>query len=125
MRSASLELTKFVFAETVGSVIRFPIWWYGEGLSRFVGWIGKQLSYRWKSFSFVIWMQNLLVPMYGQYDLAGRLVSFVMRLVVLIGRGIFISFEAVGYLILLFAYAIVPPISFLIAAYSLLAFFAS
>ncbi len=125
MRSASLELTKFVFAETVGSVIRFPIWWYGEGLSRLVGWIVKQLSYRWKSFSFVIWMQNLFVPMYGQYDLAGRLVSFVMRLVVLIGRGIFIGFEAAGYLVLLFAYVIVPPISFLMAAYSLLAFIAS
>ena len=38
------------------------------------------------SLSLKIWLKNLFVPMYGQYDLAGRIISFVLRIVVLFYR---------------------------------------
>ncbi len=120
MRSAPFELSKFIFTETLGSVLRFPFWWYGDGLMLLGKWIVHQLDYRWKSFAFVIWMRNLFVPMYGQYDWSGRFVSFIVRLAVLIGRGIFICFEAAAYLVLLLAYVSAPPLSLLAAVYSLL-----
>lgn len=120
MRSAPFELSKFIFTETLGSVLRFPFWWYGDGLMLLGKWIAHQLEYRWKSFAFVIWMRNLFVPMYGQYDWSGRLVSFIVRIAVLIGRGIFLCFEATAYLVLLLAYVSAPPFSLLFAIYSLL-----
>lgn len=36
----------------------------------------------------LLWLRNLFVPMFGQHDWQGRLVSFLIRLVQLIARGI-------------------------------------
>jgi len=36
----------------------------------------------------LLWLKNLFVPMFGQHDWQGRLVSFLIRLVQLIARGI-------------------------------------
>lgn len=119
MSAAPLELTKFVLSETVGSVLRFPMWWYSDGLLRLAKWVVRQLDYRWRAYSFAIWIRNLFVPMYGQYDWSGRLVSFVMRVVVLIGRGIGLFFEAFAYLVLTFVYVLVPPLALIMAVFSL------
>jgi hypothetical protein len=119
MSAAPLELTKFVLSETVGSVLRFPMWWYSDGLLRLAKWVVRKLNYRWRAYSFVIWIRNLFVPMYGQYDWSGRLVSFIMRVVVLIGRGIGLFFEAFAYLVLAFAYVLTPPLALIMAVFSL------
>jgi hypothetical protein len=119
MSAAPLELSKFVLSETIGSVLRFPMWWYSDGLLKLSRWIVRQIQYRLRAYSFVIWIQNLFVPMYGQYDWSGRLVSFVMRIVVLVGRGIGLFFEAFAYLVLIFAYVLVPPLALIMAVFSL------
>ena len=121
MRSVAVEYPKFLIADLLGSVLRFPLWWYGEGIVRLFGWVAGQLAFRWKSYGFVIWIQNLLVPMYGQYDWSGRLVSFVMRIVVLIGRAIGLLVEAIGYLVLLLAYAAAPVIAAILLVFNLAA----
>jgi hypothetical protein len=123
MRSVAVEYPKFLVSDLLGSVIRFPLWWYGEGLVLLVGWMSGRLAFRWKSYGFVIWMQNLLVPMYGQYDLAGRLVSFVMRIVVLIGRLVGFLLEAIGYLLMLVIYASAPVLAALVFVFNLAASF--
>ena len=123
MRSVAVEYPKFLIADILGSVLRFPMWWYGEGIVHLSGWIARQLAFRWKSYGFVIWMKNLFVPMYGQYDLAGRLVSFVMRIAVLIGRAIGLFVEAVGYLVVLLAYVAAPVVATLLFIFNLAASF--
>ncbi|KAA0205674.1 hypothetical protein EDM68_05055 [Candidatus Uhrbacteria bacterium] len=121
MPSAPMELTKFVVSETIGSVLRFPMWWYTDGLAKLGAWIVRELEYRWKAYAFSIWIKNMFVPMYGQYDWSGRLVSFIMRVVVLIGRGIALAFEAVAYVALAVAYLLAPPASIILAVFSFLA----
>jgi len=123
MRSVAIEYPKFLVADILGSFLRFPMWWYGDGIVRLFGWIARQLAFRWKSYGFVIWIQNLFVPMYGQYDWSGRLVSFVMRIVVLIGRAIGLFVEAIGYLVLLFAYVAAPVVATLLFIFNLAASF--
>lgn len=107
----TVSLVKTAFAETAGSVIRFPYWWYTEGLSKTARWIWNALAYRWRASAIGLWMQNLLVPMYGQYDLSGRMVSFFMRLVVLFWRSIAFAIEGAAYAILLVAWCLAPVIS--------------
>lgn len=119
MSAAPLELTKFILSETVGSVLRFPMWWYSDGLLRLSKWIVQQLNYRWRAYAFAIWIRNMFVPMYGQYDWSGRLVSFVMRVVVLIGRGIGLMGEALGYFLLSLVYVLLPPLALIMAVYSI------
>lgn len=117
MRAAS-EFSKFILSETVGSVLHFPLWWYSDGLNLLIKWMLRELAYRWKAYSFVIWMQNMFVPMYGQYDWSGRMVSFIMRFLVLVGRAIGILIEAIAYVFLLFVYVLAPPFALIMAVYS-------
>ncbi len=97
----------------LGSILWFPVWWYTLGLKKLAlrFWVG--LQYRVSSYGLRIWIKNMFVPMYGQYDIQGKIVSFFMRFVVLIGRSIALAVEAVVYALGL-AVWIAAPATFLI-----------
>ena len=107
-------LIRLFLSETFGSIIRFPFWWYTEGLIEAVRWCARGLRYRWESAGIMVWVRNFFVPMYGQYDFAGRLVSVVIRFFVLIGRLIAIVFETMGYALILTAWLLLPLISLIL-----------
>lgn len=69
-------------------IIYFPIWWYSVGFYRLI----KNVWIFWreqeKILGFTVWAKNIFVPMYGQADWAGRLISFVVRLAQIIVRGL-------------------------------------
>jgi len=56
----------------------------------------------------MLWLKNLLVPMFGQYDWQGRLVSFFMRLVNVIFRELMVFFVGMCACILFVLWLIVP-----------------
>jgi len=69
-------------------IVYFPLWWYISGLRRTAlgvwnFWVRKQ-----KALGLFIWLKNIFTPMYGQRDFFGKLISFVMRLVQIIFRGV-------------------------------------
>lgn len=68
-------------------IVYFPVWWYSVGFIRFFTNIRLFLRDRERSLGFFVWVKNIFVPMYGQTDFAGRLISFFMRLVQIIARG--------------------------------------
>lgn len=85
-----------VFLEDIlGSIIWFPIWWYTTGFQIVLQSAERSIVYRMRSLGLRIWIKNFFVPMYGQNDLVGRLVSIWMRFVVLIGRGIVLVAELI------------------------------
>ncbi len=99
MSSRVGAITKLVGVDVIGSLIWFPVWWYTSGLFRIVMGAKKALSLRVREYDFAIWIKNFFNPMYGQYDITGRIVSVFMRLVVLIGRLIALAVEAVVYVL--------------------------
>jgi len=111
-----VALVRLFLSETFGSILRFPFWWYTEGLVEAARWCGRGLRYRWESAGLAVWLANFFVPMYGQHDLAGRLVSVVMRFVVLIGRLAGLVVEAAGYGLLLSAWVVLPAASLILLA---------
>lgn len=115
-----ISLIKLIFSETIGSILQFPFWWYTEGFLEAMRWCMRGLRYRWDSAGLALWMKNFFVPMYGQYDIAGRLVSVVMRFVVLIGRIIGLCVEAFGYGVILLIWLFLPVLSFVFIVQGLL-----
>ncbi|HBA36957.1 TPA: hypothetical protein DCZ15_03745 [Candidatus Falkowbacteria bacterium] len=89
-----------IIGQILGEILYFPVWWYTVGFARTAkgGW--RFWRGRESSLGFGVWVKNIFVPMYGQRDLASRLISFVMRLVQIIYRGAILLFWLV--LILLF-----------------------
>ncbi len=69
-----------IFLEFLFDLAYFPLWWYTGGVARAV-----KFCYGWwqagnRRLSPGLWLKNLLVPMFGQSDWQGRLVSIFIRL---------------------------------------------
>jgi hypothetical protein len=97
-----------VLGRFLGGIFFFPIWWYSLGFLRFVSkiiafWQGEQ-----RRLGFWLWLKNLFVPMYGQHDLAGRLISFFVRLVQIIFRGLILLLWFIICLLLLVIWLVLP-----------------
>jgi len=76
-----------IIIQILGEILYFPFWWYSVGLVRLLVGLGKFLRSQNETLGFTIWVKNIFVPMYGQRDIAGRLISFVMRSVQIVIRG--------------------------------------
>ena len=97
MPSRFLSVARFFLIDLAGSVVWFPIWWYTKGLARVATACAATIHYRAESYGFRIWLRNFFVPMFGQHDFTGRLISLFMRTLVLIWRSIAFTVEALTY----------------------------
>lgn len=77
-----------IFLKIIGDILYFPVWWYSVGFIRLLKGVWRFLLGQEQSLGFFIWLKNIFVPMYGQRDWAGRLISFFIRLVQIIFRGL-------------------------------------
>lgn len=84
-------------------LIYFPVWWYTEGLKKAALYCLNLLRTGNDLMAPGLWMQNLFVPMFGQNDWQGRIVSVFMRFinVIIRGIGLFIWLIAVIFIFLL------------------------
>jgi hypothetical protein len=89
--------------------ITFPWWWYTRGLKRVLGWGGRTLKGWERAVGLRLWLKNLFVPMFGQTDWQGRIISFFMRLAVLFGRTLQVVFGSLAVLLILAIYLMLPP----------------
>lgn len=69
-------------------VAYFPVWWYSAGAKKVLFACGRMIADANRSMAPGMWLKNVFVPMFGQYDLGGRLTSFFIRVVNVIGRSI-------------------------------------
>lgn len=76
-----------ILVRIIWDFLYFPIWWYSAGFINVLKGVGHFYQQQEASLSFLVWLKNLFVPMYGQHDTIGRLISFFIRLVQIIFRG--------------------------------------
>ncbi len=97
-----------IILQVLGEILYFPVWWYSLGLWRF----SKALSLFWlgreKSLGLSVWVKNIFVPMYGQRDMASRLISFFMRVVQIIFRGLILLFLLLILLLIWLGWLLLP-----------------
>ena len=98
-----------ILLQIVWDFIYFPLWWYSAGLVKTIRGVGQFYHNEQVSLNFFVWLKNIFVPMYGQHDLTGRLISFFMRLVQVIFRGLLMLIVLILGLAFLIFYIILPP----------------
>lgn len=106
-------------------ILYFPVWWYSFG---FVERLKKNWTFlveREKSLGFRIWLKNIFVPMYGQHDLAGRLISFLVRSVQVISRGFVLLLYFLFFIVSLLLWLLAPIFLFIALFFQLGSFYAS
>ena len=75
-----------LLAETFLDLLYFPLWWYSTGAYVSFKWCLQLVGMGSGHFAPGLWLANIFVPMYGQYDWEGRIISFFMRLVQVLAR---------------------------------------
>jgi hypothetical protein len=92
----------------VADILYFPLWWYTGGAKHAVLWCFGLLSYGNANFAPGLWLKNIFVPMYGQYDIQGRIISFLMRFAQVIARTIALAIWLIICLVLFFVWLCIP-----------------
>lgn len=118
MTSRVGAVARLLVIDLLGSIVWFPVWWYTKGLALVAGKALAALRYRSQAYAFRIWIRNFFVPMYGQYDVWGRIISVFMRFAVLVGRATALAVEALVYLAGLIAWLLAPPVTLLLGLQS-------
>jgi hypothetical protein len=76
-----------LFGQFFIDLLYFPVWWYSLGTKRTFLACTALISDANSNLGPGLWLKNIFVPMFGQTDWQGRITSFFMRLVNVIGRG--------------------------------------
>ncbi len=100
--------------------LTFPLWWYTIGLE--VAWdrAKKHFRYGLKKTAFRLFLRNMRHPLYGDYTRSGRIISFFLRVVLLIAKTIFLAVRTLIIGIFLIVYVTVLPFSLFTILYLLL-----
>ncbi len=85
-----------------------PVWWYTSGLKRAAQFAARLVATGNLQFAPGLWLQNIFVPMFGQYDWQGRLVSFFVRFANVIIRSILLIIWVMFSLIVFTLWILLP-----------------
>ena len=98
-----------IILEFLAKILYFPLWWYGAGLIKKIKSLFSFLKSKEAELGLSVWAKNILVPMYGQSDFAGRAISFFVRLVQVIIRSIVFFAWFILALLALIIWLFFPP----------------
>lgn len=99
-----------LFIESILEVIYFPIWWYTAGAKYILILCFDLFRVGNQNLSPGLWLKNIFVPMFGQYDWQGRIISFLMRFVQVIFRTLALFVWLILCLLLFFIWLSIPVI---------------
>lgn len=118
-----IQAGRILIIDLFGGAVGFPFWWYSKGLvrwSRFVwNWYNDYRAY----LGVGVWIKNIFVPMYGSYDIPGRIISFFMRVVMIALRSIGTLILTVVMVVVYLAYIVLPLLVVGMVVYNLIGMF--
>lgn len=109
-----MPLSLSIFFKTVLGVfievITTPIWWYSGGVTWIIRSLTRSVVDTANGAGLGLWIRNMFVPMYGQYDIWGRIISFMVRVGNIIGRGIWVLIWTLVCCVVFVLWLIAPAI---------------
>jgi hypothetical protein len=106
-KSSNLTLAG-IFFSILKDIIFFPFWWYSFGLVKTIKRLADFVAAKEKSLALLVWLKNIFVPMYGQRDWQGAIISFFVRLVQIIFRSVILIFWIVVALVAFWIWFLAP-----------------
>lgn len=99
---------KYLAVDIVGSFLYFPVWWFTAGAWRTARFCARTVRNQAASFGIAVWLKNLFTPMYGLRDIQGRIISFFMRLFIIVWYSIALFLLSVLMFAVLLAWLALP-----------------
>lgn len=110
-KSVTARATKFLLHELLGEVLYFPVWWYSTGLQQWSWGLLNRLAAMEYRIGLRPLLKNMWRPMYGDRTRTGRIISFFMRLILLLWSGIQLAVTAVVMMATWVAWIIAPLVT--------------
>ncbi|MDD5527830.1 MAG: hypothetical protein PHO56_02520 [Patescibacteria group bacterium] len=107
LKNSNITLSK-IFADIFKDIVFFPFWWYSLGLAKIVKGLAGFVAGKEKSLALIVWIKNIFVPMYGQRDIQGAIISFFVRLIQIIFRSLILLFWVIIALIIFWLWLLSP-----------------
>jgi hypothetical protein len=89
-------------------ILFFPFWWYSLGLFKMLVKLKDFLADKQKGLALGVWIKNIFVPMYGQRDWQGALISIFIRIFQIIGRSIIMLVYVAAALVFFWLWMLFP-----------------
>ncbi len=83
-----VQASKLLILDYILEILYFPVWWYGVGLQNAFSFFTRGVAEADRNTGFTLLIKNIFKPMFAQYDKQGRIISFVMRLVLIFYKGL-------------------------------------
>ncbi|OGH85099.1 MAG: hypothetical protein A2493_00910 [Candidatus Magasanikbacteria bacterium RIFOXYC12_FULL_33_11] len=103
-----LILLQRMLLELLWDIVYFPIWWYSDGARRALLFCVDLVIDVNAMLAPGLWLKNIFVPMFGQSDFQGRLVSFMMRFFNFVFRSIGLFIWLILVVVLFFIWILLP-----------------
>ena len=102
--------TKYVLIDLIGDILYWPLWWYSKGTVKAGLFCLNEIKAQEERLGVMIWIKNISTPMFGQYDIEGRLISFFVRIIQIIARIILLLVWAIFMIALFLGWLILPVV---------------
>lgn len=107
----SLGTALVIAAEVFWEIVYVPVWWYTNGAGRALSRFYRRLKDGDEYLGWGVWFFNIFTPMYAQNDLAGRLISFGVRVAQAAVRTLLFLVWIIIDAVLLAAYFVLPVVT--------------
>lgn len=110
-RNVLIQAIKTIIIDLVGEILYFPIWWYTQGLKRMILYVINSIRNTNRDLALTLMLKSMFKPMFGQYDKEGRIISFFMRLVLIIARLVLFILLSLAYLVIIIFWIFLPVVA--------------
>jgi hypothetical protein len=97
-----------IILDFIFHLLYFPVWWYTGGVVHTARFFARQVRFVHAYLVPDLWLKNLFVPMFGQYDWQGRIMSFFIRLANVVVRTLMLIFWIIFMLAVCIIWPLVP-----------------
>ena len=91
------------------NILTFPLWWYTTGFSVFKDWAKRKYHYHLQKTGLLVFAKHLKEPLYGDYTRSGIIISFFVRIILLVYKLIIFVLHVLLIGVLGFAYLVLLP----------------
>lgn|SRR3989338_5607930 len=98
----------YIFAHIIVDTLYFPFWWYTRGFVNVMNWSAESMADIVRIAGLKIWLKSMFKPMFQDYSKEGRIISFIMRVVLLLFKLLMISMWGAIVAVLVIGWLLLP-----------------
>lgn len=103
------------------NILTFPLWWYTIGLSLMIRWLKRQFWWGLKKTGLLVFVRHMNEPLYGDYTKSGIIISFFIRILLLIFKLAFFTIRLIIVGLMALIFLLLLPLTLIMIIFQILA----